>query len=231
MWAHADRILEQATTQISDHIANFLPGLLVSLMLMLATFVVALLARLVLVRALRGLEFDRRAEQWGLEPIVGWLAASPSVAVARVVFWTIVILGLLVSLTTLNAAIPSLLALSVFQYTPHLLAALLILIVGAVAARLLARSVLIGAVNMQIQSARLLSLAVKWMVLLIAVAMALEHLGIGRTVLLLSFAILFGGLVFAAALAVGLGARDAVSRTIERQLRKPGPPDDTVNHV
>ena len=232
MWAQVDRILRQATTQIADHIADFLPGMLVSLMLILATCVVAILARMLLVRPMRGLDFDRRAEQFGLAALVGWPAsASPSQTVARVVYWTIVILGLLVSLTTLNATIPSRLALSVFEYVPHLLAALVILLVGATAARLLARSALIGAVNMQIRSARLLSLAVKWMVLLVAVAMALDHLGIGRTVLLLAFAILFGGIVFATALAVGLGARDAVSRMIERQLREPSPGDDKVNHV
>jgi hypothetical protein len=232
MWAQVDQILRQATTQIADQIANFLPGLLVSLMLILATFIVALLARVLLVRALRGLDFDRRAEQLALAALVGWPAsASPSQTLARVVYWTIFILGLLVSLTTLNATIPSRLALSVFDYVPHLLAALMILIVGAVAARFLARSVLIGAVNMQIQSARLLSLAVKWVVILVAVAMALDHLSIGRTVLLLAFAILFGGIVLATALAVGLGARDVVRRTLERQLREPPPADDKVNHV
>ena len=230
MWAQVDRILRQAATQIADHIANFLPGLLVSLLLILATVVVALLARLLLVRALRGLDFDRRAEHWGLTALLGW-SASPSHTVARVIYWTIVILGLRVSLTTLNATIPSRLALSVFEYVPHLLAALMILIVGSVAARFLGRSALIGAVNMQIRSARLLSLAVKWLVLLVAVAMALDHLRIGRTVLLLAFAILFGGIVFAAALAVGLGARDVVSRALERQLREPPRDDDTVNHV
>ena len=232
MWAQVERILRQASAQITDHVANFLPGMLVSLILILATFVVALLTRMLLVRALRGLDFDRWAEQSGLAALVGWPASTgPSQTVARVVYWTILILGLLVSLTTLNATMPSRLALSVFEYVPHLLAALMVLLVGAVAARFLARSALIGAVNMQIQSARLLSLAVKWLVLLVAVAMALDHLGIGRTVLLLAFAILFGGIVFAAALAVGLGARDVVSQTIERQLREPPPVDDKVNHV
>jgi hypothetical protein len=232
MWRQVDRILRQATTEIADHIANFLPGVLVSLLLIVAAFVVALIARILLVRALRGLEFDRRAEQSGLAALVGWPAsARPSQTVPRIVFWTILLLGLLVSLTALNATIPSRLALSVFEYLPHLLAGLMILVVGAVAARFLARSVLIGAVNMQIQSARLLSLAVKWLVLLVAVAMALDHLSIGRSVLLLAFAILFGGIVFAAALAVGLGARDVVSRTLERQLREPVRGEDKVDHV
>lgn len=232
MWAQVDRILRQATSQVVDNVANFLPGVLVSLTLILATLVVAVLARMLLVRALRGLEFDRRAAHWGLAQLAGWpSAATASQTVARVVYWTILILGLLVSLTALNATIPSRLAMSAFEYVPHLLAALMILVIGGVAARFLARSVLIGAVNMQIQSARLLSLLVKWLVLLVTVAMALDHLSIGRSVLLLAFGLLFGGVVFAAALAVGLGMRDVVSRTLERQLREPARREDKVDHV
>jgi hypothetical protein len=171
-------------------------------------------------------------QQWSVWTLLGWTPPErPSQTVPRVVYWTIVILGLLVSLTALNATIPSRLALSVFEYLPHLLAALMVLMVGAVAARFLARSVLIGAVNMQIQSARLLSVAVKWIVLLVTVAMALDHLGIGRNILLLAFGILFGGIVFATALAVGLGAKDVVGRTLERQLREPARRDDRVDHV
>ena len=233
MWAEIDQILRQATRQIADHVASFLPGVLVALVLILATVVAAALVRALLGRALRGLEFDRHADHLGLAVLLGWPSSttSPSQTLTRVVYWTVVVLGLLLSLTALNATIPSRFALSVFQYLPNLLAALMILVVGAIAARFLSRSVLIGAVNMQIRSARLLSLAVRWLVLLIAVAMALDHLSIGRNVLLLAFGILFGGIVLAAALAVGLGARDAVSRALERQLQEQPRGDDEVNHV
>jgi hypothetical protein len=229
MWEQVDRIVRQATSQIIDHVANFLPGVLISLLLILVTFVTAVLVRWLLLRTLKSVEFDRRVSQLG--PLAGWpTSSSPSLTMARVVYWTIVILGLLVSLTALNASIPSRLAVSVFEYLPNLLAALMILIVGAVAARFLARSALIGAVNMQIQSARLLSLVVKWLVLFVAVAMALDQLGIGRNILLLAFGILFGGVVFAVALAVGLGARDAISRTLERQIGEPTR-GDKIDHV
>ncbi|HWW84901.1 MAG TPA: hypothetical protein VNZ26_14925 [Vicinamibacterales bacterium] len=232
MWAQVDRILRQATSQTVDQIANFLPGVLVSLTLVLTTFVVAIFARVLVMRALRGLEVDRRAEQWGLAAAMAWpTPTSLSQTIARVVYWTILILGLLVSLTALNATIPSRLALSVFEYLPNLLAALMILFVGTIVARFLARSVLIGAVNMQIQSARLLSLAAKWLVQLVAVAMALDHLSIGRSILLLAFSILFGGIVLAAALAVGLGGREVVGRVLERQFRETPRGDDSVKHV
>ena len=231
MWAQVDRILRDATTKMADHTAEFLPGLLAAIMLAAVTVLVALLLRTILLRVLRGLEFDRRAEQYGVATIVAWPPLTASQTVARAAFWTIVLLGLMVSLTALDATIAPQLALSVLEYVPHLVAALLILLFGAVAAQFLARSVLIGAVNMQLHSARFLSLAVKWLVLLVTVAMALDHLGIGRRILLLAFGILFAGIVFAAALAVGLGARDVVSDALARQMREPARREEPVYHV
>ena len=94
-------------------------------------------------------------------------------------------------------------------------------LIGSIIARFLARSVLIGAVNMNLQYARLLSVGVKWLVIVLAVAMALEHLKIGAGTVQLAFGILFGGIVFALALAVGLGSKELVTRSLEREASKP----------
>ena len=225
-----NRALNLAGTRIVDNVANFLPGVLVFFVLVLGALVVAVVLRVALRRALTGLDFDRRAESLGMLLAEWTPSRSASTLVASIAFWTVLLLGLLLGLTALDAALPSQFALSVLQYVPHVLAALAILIVGGIVARFLARSVLIGAVNMGLQYARVASLTVKWLVLIVAAAMALEHVGIGRAVLLLAFGILFGGIVLALALAVGLGARDTVSRALDRQLRAPAH-DDKLNHV
>jgi hypothetical protein len=231
MWEQVSRIMRQATTQTVDQVANFLPGVVLSLTLLVVAIIVAMAVRRVVARALRGLDVNHRAEQLGLSALAGWSASMPpSQVIARIAQWTVLILGLLVALTALDATIPSQFALSIFQYVPHLLAALLIFVVGSLTARFLARSLLIGAVNMHIQSARLLSLAVKWLVLIVTVAMALDHLGIGRSILLLAFGLLFGGIVLAMALAIGLGAKDTVGRALERQFREAaGPTSPTAS--
>src|SRR5438477_535469 len=59
-------------------------------------------------------------------------------------------------------------------------------------------------------------------------AMVLDHLQIGGAVVELAFGILFGGIVLTLALAVGLGSRDIVSRSLERSTTFepiPGDPD------
>jgi hypothetical protein len=225
-----NRALNLATARIVESVANFLPGVLVFGLLMLAALIIAVVLRYAVRRALTGLDFDRRAELFGLSLAEWTPSRSASTLVASVTYWTVLTLGLLLGLTALDAALPSQFAVSVLEYVPHLVAALAILVVGGIVARFLARAVLIGSVNMGVQSARLISLAVKWLVLIVAAAMALDHIGIGRTVLLLAFGILFGGIVLALALAVGLGARGTVSRALDRQVQATSQ-DDPLHHV
>ena len=105
--------------------------------------------------------------------------------------------------------------------------------VGGIIARYLARSVLIGAVNMNLQYARLLSVGVRWLVIVLALAMALEHLRVAPRVVELAFGILFGGIVLALALAVGLGSKDLVSKSLSGDAKKPTTEviEDPLHHL
>ena len=53
--------------------------------------------------------------------------------------------------------------------------------------------------------------------MVLTIAMALDHLQIGSGIVHLAFGILFGGIVLALALAVGLGSKEMVSRSLERE--------------
>src|SRR5260370_13652722 len=134
------------------------------------------------------------------------------------------LIGLLVGISAFDATLTSELVLLLFGYLPNVVAAIFVLAAGNIIARFLARSVLIGAVNMNLQYARLLSAGVKWLVVVLTVAMALEHLGIGGGIIRLAFGILFGGIVLAPALAVGLGSQELVSPSLDREASKPPTP-------
>ena len=64
----------------------------------------------------------------------------------------------------------------------------------------------------------------QWGILLFAAATALTHLGIGKEMVLVAFSIAFGGLVFALALAFGLGGRAIARDILARRLRRESPP-------
>ncbi len=62
---------------------------------------------------------------------------------------------------------------------------------------------------------------VKWLVLVLTWAMVLDHLDPGRGIVNTALGILFGGIVLALSLAVGLGSRELVRRSLERETSKP----------
>jgi len=221
MSTHANEVLHQAADRMVSAVAGFLPGLLALLTILLLSVLAAFLARAVLRRILLRFRFDDRVTKWGLPQLAGGEAAPrPSTMMARLVFWVLVLLGLLAGVSALDPGLTSVLVVRLFDYVPKVAAAAVVLIAGFLLARFLARSVLISAVNLQIQSARLLSLGVKWLVMVLTLAMAMDHLGIGGQIAQLGFAILFGGIVLTLALAVGLGSKEMVSRSWERQADK-----------
>ncbi|HUO30219.1 MAG TPA: hypothetical protein VMU80_13445 [Bryobacteraceae bacterium] len=221
MWKQVNEALTEATRRVITGVANILPGMLALVLAVLGSCLVAVILKWLLERSLRSINFDARLEQWGLSALAEWSPGkSPTRLAGRVVAWATILLGLLVGLGALEAGLASQLVLQVFDYLPNAFAALVLLFFGSLVARYLARGVLIGAVNMQMQSARLLSLGVKWLVLVLTAAMALEHLRIGGDIVKLAFSILFGGIVLALALAVGLGSKEMVSRTWEKQSKE-----------
>jgi hypothetical protein len=232
MWEQVRQVLDQSTMRVLTSLANFLPGLLALLVAVLFAFVVALIVCTMLRRSLQGIDFDRRVSQIGFEGLADWSPGrSPTQLVSRAAYWIIVVLGLLVGVSALDATLTSRLVMRLFEYLPDVMAAGLVLVVGVLLARFLARGVLISAVNMQLQSARLLSLGVKWLVMVLAGAMALEHLGIGGQIVRLAFGILFGGIVLALSLAVGLGSKDMVSRSWQRQAKPDEEREEEFHHL
>ena len=227
MWNEVGRVLSEAFARLGAVLISDLPALVAMLLVLAGTLILAVAVRALLRRGLARMGFDRRAREWGMT--TGRSLArhhEPSWLVARGAFWFVVVAGLAVALDVLGSSTTSALGLTILTFLPRAVVAILIFLVGVGAARFLERSVLIGAVNRQIHQARHIALAVKWLVFVLAAAMALEHVGVGGGLATLAFGIVLGGVMLAAALAVGLGARDTVARALERRLPPEEPSSD-----
>jgi hypothetical protein len=212
-------------------LATLLPGVLALVFAVAVAIVIGWLLVAVLRRFLVAIQFDTRVEKWGIANVSGWSSSNtPTSLATRIVFWTAVVIGIFVGVAAFDAASDFGLSAYVLEYLSKIIAAAVVLLVGVVIARFLSRSVLINGVNMNLQHARLLSLGVKWLVLVFTAAMVLDHLGIARAIVDIGFGILFGGIVLALTLAVGLGSRDLVSRSLERDREKAPPEEDIVRH-
>lgn len=240
MWQQVELALNQSTHRVMVKLASFLPALLALLVAILVLTLIGAGVAALLRRILTAARFDERLAHNSIHAVSDWVPShSPTRLVTRIVFWALVVIGFFIGISAFDSAYPGeqQLSLMIIPYLSRAVGSIILLIVGTIIARFLARSVLIGAVNAKLQYARFLSLGVKWLVLVLTAAMVLDHLQLGGVVVELAFGILFGGIVLTLALAVGLGSREIVSRSLEKNVErdfdnipgtatKPTPPDN-----
>lgn len=227
--------LRQSMHRVLIVLVSFLPGLLAFLVAVVLFALLGAILAVIVRRILLLLHFDERLSAGSgtsSMSLFEWTSAQPpSRFIARMIFWLCTLVGAAVGISAFGAsyAVDSRVPIFLLPYLTHLIGAVLILFAGTVIARFLARSILISAVNAQLQYARILSLGVKWLVLVLAAAMALDHVQVGGAIVNLAFGILFGGIVLTLSLAVGLGSRELVSRSIERTMERPQGPTEVAS--
>jgi len=213
------KALAQSWHNFSTAFVIFVPRLVAATIILAVGFVLSILVRRIVQRVLAGLHFDRLAARTGASEMLR-VADMPSaeLLVARIVFW-IVWIGFMVSaVDTLQFGPFQGLVNEFIRFVPRFLVALLMLAAGFLIGNFVWRATLLASVNAGLPVARLLSGALRLMVIAVATVMALDELGLGTTIVLTAFAITFGALMLGLAIAFGLGGRDAARRLLERHL-------------
>jgi len=222
MWDQVEQSLHSSMGRVMNKVATLLPGILAFIVALLLFLLIGWLLAVVVRRLLMLFHFDERMSR-GAQTIAEWSPrVTPSLLVSRVIFWCFVVAGVVVGVSAFEAGTSEHIVSGwILGYVPRIIGAAVLLLAGNVLARFVSRSVLITGVNMNLSYARLLSMGVRWMILVLTGAMVLDHLALGGEIVELGFGILFGGIVLALALAVGLGSRDLVSRSLEREATRP----------
>ncbi len=211
---------------------NFIPNLLAAIAIIAIGYVVARVVKGIVGRGLELINFDTLVDKMGVTHILrkGDIAKEPAKIVAELLYGLILIIFVMVGIDALNLEATSQLVNLFFLYLPRLFAALIILTIGYLLADFLARAALIASVNADLPYSKTFSEAVRLLILVLVIAMALEQLSIAGTILLSAFSIAFGGLVLALALAFGLGGKDVAREILERRLRK-GEEKEDIEHI
>jgi hypothetical protein len=214
---------------------GFLPNLLAMLVIVVFGIVLAKLIKVVLVKSLTAINFDSWSDRMGFTTLMrkGDLWTKPSAMVGAIVFWLLIILTLLIGLSALKLAAIDNLVEQVFSYTPRAFSAAVILAIGYVLTGFISQGILIAAVNSGYHYAKLIAEAIRTLLMVLILAMAMEQLRIAPSIVLAAFSIVFGGIVIALAISFGVGGIDAARRMIERESaeKKARETKDEIEHL
>ena len=192
---------------LSRSVLSVLPNVLAMSIILLVGLVAAWSIGHVVERLLRVIGLDHLTNRLGVNAALarGGVKADPSYLVGRTAYWLVVAFAILGGLGALNLQ-PAQLQSCGERAAGYLLS------------NFVSQAVLIAAVNAGIPPARLVAACSRWGVQLVAVAMALEQLSIAQNIVVVGFGIMFGGIVMAAAIAFGLGAKDLAKEFLEQRL-------------
>ncbi len=202
-------------------VASFIPTLVGALLILVFGYIVAKVIRDLVHQLLKAIRLDSIADRAGISDVLnkGGLKATASGLLSDLVYWLVAIMVLVMTVNALGLTIASQLLERLFAYIPSVISAVFILVLGMFFATVVDSLVLATARNTNVPNPDLLGKISRWAIIVFAVSMSLEELGIAPLLVGTTFNIFFGAVCFGLALAFGMGGRDAAARFIE-ELKK-----------
>ena len=201
--------------QVLRQLLAFAPVIASAALLALAGWLLGRLARYLASRA-AGAVLTRVGSRPALRGAIvssGTATHVPGV-IGGFVFWLVFLFFLAAALETLGLPVVTGALNRVAYYLPNVLAALVVIFAGIILGNLLRGAVTRTAVSAGVNFGSAVGTMVQSIVVLVAVVVALEQVGIEAQVLIVIVAIVLGTTLAGAGLAFGLGARTAVSSII-----------------
>ncbi len=201
---------------------EFLPRLIVAVVLLALGWLVAKGVRKLTIRGLRLARVDEAAEKAGFDDFLvqGGVRYTTVTLVANAIYWLLTLGVTLAVLSSLGLHAAADLFARLVQYIPNVIATIIVLIFGTLFAQFVQTATYTYLSNLGVTSARAISTLARVALIVFVVSISLEQLSIGGQVLVSAFQIAFGALCFGVALAFGLGGRDTAARILDGWLKK-----------
>lgn len=189
-------------------LADYVPALLGAAVVLFAGYLLAKLIERGTDRLLAGVGFNRwlqRSDVLDAVERTGW-RRTPSRLVAAIVFWFIMFAVILLAAQALGLSSLANVFEQLVSYIPSVIAAVVIILVGLVLGEFVDGIIMASAGGLP--GGLTLARVARGGVIVLAIFMALQELGVATEIVSLAFAIVFGALALAFALSFGLGNRE-----------------------
>jgi hypothetical protein len=203
-------------------ILAYLPVLFGALVILIVGWLVAKGIRQLVDWLLKTVRFDILADKTGISEILrkGDLKISAREVLSGLVYWLIIIMVLVMTVDALGLPKASDILASLFAYVPNVIAALLVLVVAMFLASFVSGIVRTAAGNANLPKPQVFAGISRWAIIIFAITISLEQLGIASLLVTTTFNIILGGVVLALALAFGLGGKDAAAKYLDDLMKR-----------
>jgi len=214
-------LLEPAKTVLTQ-IGQFLVNALLVVIILIIGWVISKLIRTLVTRVLRAVKLDELSDRIELDSLLakGGIKYSLSELIGVMCYWLALLVTFIVAINAVGLTIAADLLNRVVLYIPNIIAGIFILILGMFVATLLSSMVQTAANNAGLAQSKLLGKIAEVVIVIFAIAITLEQLGIGAKIVELIVSITLGSLGLGAALAFGLGCKGIAEKFLSDLIDK-----------
>ena len=202
-----------ALTQLLTQFVAFVPNLLAALLIIGVGYVVTRVVTTVLKRLLKLVGVDKLGARLQRVDVIAQsgVEISLSTVVAQIIYYFLMLIILVAATDVLGLAVVSNLVGTAIEYVPNLVAAIVILVIGAIVADILKELTAVTCRSLGIPSAGMIGSIVFWFVFIAILLTALSQAQLETDFVIIALSIVLAGLSLAFALAYGLAARPLMS--------------------
>jgi hypothetical protein len=208
-------VVTDAVRETINGVVAYLPSLIWAILIVLVGIIVAWAVKTVIVRGLGFLKVKKYTDAVGLNKVI-----EKDVEVVELIGdlakWTLLLTFVVVALDVANLSGANDLLKSVLGYVPNVVAAIFLLIVGAVVADLASRTVKASANTVGVKASEILANIAKWAIIVFVFFGALQQLGIATDLISTLWTGIVALLAIAGGIAFGLGGKSAAEDAISK---------------
>ena len=200
----------------AEQIGSVVPALVGAAVIMLTGYFLARQVQRWADDTLKKVDFNRMAAAGGLDEVVGRTGSrlDPVRALAKLIFWLVMLVVILLASTALGLESINQMFGMMLAFIPTLIAAIVIVILGLITGEFVRALILASAGT--VSGVPIVAKLAKSVVILIAVFMALQQVGVSEEIVTAAFTLILGAVALAAGLAFGLGNRELAGEVTRR---------------
>jgi hypothetical protein len=203
--------------ELWNAVGDYLPKLLAALVLVVAALIVAKIAQSIVERVLKLVRVDKLTTNKSVAKTLKSAEFNIDLVdvAGRTTFWLVIVVFALTIADVLELTAMSDIISGIVGYLPNVLAAVIVLTVTFAGARLVRDAVGAALRHMRVDFASTVASISFYVLVVFGSLMALDQLGFDTTILAANITLLVAGVVFALALAFGLGGRDTAKKVVD----------------
>ncbi|MBA4391552.1 MAG: hypothetical protein C0399_11545 [Syntrophus sp. (in: bacteria)] len=199
-------------------------NIIVMIIVMIGGVIISWFIKKLLVKLLMLFRFDKWAQEVGVVNFLekGGVKILPSMIIGKFAYWIFIVAFFSFGLNFIGITQFAEYTSKISSALPNVSVSIVIIVFGLIFSNFINRVIFLTCENANIRYGDLIAKGIRIFLIIITFGIVFEYMGVGNTIITISFLIIFGGIIMTLSLALGIGLSHVVGDLIKEKVKERG---------